>query len=970
MNGSCQTPEAVLCGCCEGVGPETPQPVTNRPALSTVDYRVGTWATFKASMIAALSNPDNAALGGLRTRDDSDFSIALIDAWAVVADILSFYQERVANEFWLRTAVDKRSVFELARLVGYRPSPGVSASAFLAFTLSTSPGSPDNVTISAGTRVQSVPGPGQLPQVFETSQDLKARIAFNAIPAQTTLPFSVSAGDTQTSLQGTSRNLSAGDGILFVSGQLRSSLTSGAADFHIVTSAVTDPVSGTTTVTWDQGLATAMGQGNADVYLYVFRKKAALFGVQAPDPRTFPSSSPISSGADWTYQYATGSLQVNLDASYPALAPASNGEPQWVIFAAPASTALFNIASIAETGPVLYTLTSKTTQLTLANGQVLVNNLLITAEIGFAIVLNQYIVAVTSGFNWYPAWLNLLKAITVLVQALGPVTPDELLSAIVKQTRSATAYVQSELLPAAAPPFFGPWPGDATWSRQPGLLKPVEGSSLEIAGGQALSAGQPASVSGKRLRLQVSTGNTAGFVPQGASGKLAVSDGQTFLVEAFPPGNVSGFGIWQATTLSGVSGTLTAAAANIVLLPADKSDAAVSESAVISQATVAGTITTLAFDQALSRIYDRATVTVNANTVTATHGETVHEILGSGDATNAALQFALKQSPLTYVGSSSALGVQSTLQVWVNNLQWHETENFLSSLPADRTFVTRANQTGNTTIQFGDGTEGSRPPTGQINIRAMYRKGIGAAGMVSTDQLSQPLDRPQGLKSVTNPDPATGGADPDTAANARISAPLHVLTLERVVSLEDYQNFARAFAGIDKALATWTWFGKTRGIFLTVAGKNGSQFNAGDPTIVHLTQALRNAGNPFVLVQATSFSSVLFEIAANVRVDSVNYDPTEVLGRVWQALAAGFAFESRDLGQGVAQSEVVALIQQTAGVVAVELTAFNRSGQAGASPLSAVLRAASPITGGNVIPQAAEMLLLDPACRGNIGGWS
>src|SRR4051794_8367005 len=128
MNGGCKTPEATLCGCCEGIGPETPQPITNRPALAEIAYRVGTYSAFRASMLAALSDPANLALGPLRTRDDSDFTIALLDAWSVTADILSFYNERIANEAYLRTAVDRRSVFELARLVGYRPSPGVAAS--------------------------------------------------------------------------------------------------------------------------------------------------------------------------------------------------------------------------------------------------------------------------------------------------------------------------------------------------------------------------------------------------------------------------------------------------------------------------------------------------------------------------------------------------------------------------------------------------------------------------------------------------------------------------------------------------------------------------------------------------------------------------------------------------------------------------------------------------------------------------
>ncbi|HUI56728.1 MAG TPA: putative baseplate assembly protein [Bryobacteraceae bacterium] len=970
MNGACQTPEPTLCGCCEGVSPETPQPVTNRPALSSVAYRVGTYATFNASMLAALSDPNLLALGGLRTRDNSDFSIALIDAWAVVADILTFYQERLINEGYLRTAVDQRSVFELARLVGYRPSPGVSASAFLAFTLSSAPGSPDNVLIPAGTRVQSVPGPGQSPQVFETSQDLTAQIANNAIPAQTTVPWAVSAGDSSTTISGASHNLNAGDGILFVSSQLRSTLTSGAADFHIITSAVTDSNAGTTTVSWDGGLASAFGESNSAVYVYVFRKKAALFGVQAPDPRTFPSSSPIASSQDWVYQYTSGSMQVNLDASYPGLGQTPSGEPQWAVFVSPAWTALFQIASTTETGPVLYTLTSKTTQLTLANCQVIVNNALAVAVAAVNAAWQQYLIAWFENFNLVQAIANLDRAIGELIQALGPVTADEVLGEIVAETRSATAFVQSELLPAADPPFFGPWPYSGTYATQAGLLRPVDGANLEIAGGQELSSGQAVAISGKPLRVQVVTGAQASFVPQGASGALAVSDGQEFVTEAFPPANLSGFGVWQVTTTSGVSGVLTVAAGNLVLLPAGQNDAAAAESAVISQTSVAGAITTLSFDQPLARIYDRSTVTVNANTVAATNGETMHEILGSGDATNAALEFTLKQSPLTYTSSTSGLGAQSTLQVWVNNLQWHEVDNFLESLASDRVFVTSADQNGKVTVQFGDGVQGARTPTGQMNIRAQYRKGIGAAGMVQAGQLSQPLDRPQGLKGVTNPDPATGGADPDTADDARTSAPLHILTLDRVVSLEDYQNFSRAFAGIAKALATWTWFNRTRGVFITVAGANGSQFQAGDPTIVNLTRALQTAGNPYIPLQVVSYTPVLFEIAANVRVDGQNYDPNEVLGRVWQSLAAAFAFEARDLGQGVAQSEVVALIQQNAGVIAVELTAFNRSGQAAVSPLPAVLRAAAPITGGNVTPQAAEMLLLDPASRANIGAWS
>src|SRR5260370_37310367 len=56
----------------------------------------------------------------LTTRDPSDPSIALLDAFAVVADVLTFYQERIANEGYLPTAIERRSIQELGNLIGYR----------------------------------------------------------------------------------------------------------------------------------------------------------------------------------------------------------------------------------------------------------------------------------------------------------------------------------------------------------------------------------------------------------------------------------------------------------------------------------------------------------------------------------------------------------------------------------------------------------------------------------------------------------------------------------------------------------------------------------------------------------------------------------------------------------------------------------------------------------------------------------
>src|ERR1700688_2703493 len=144
-----ETPCTAHCtsGCCSGISVATPAGEKNLPGLSAITYRTGTWATFRESMLARLSSSDYPALAYLKTRDTDDYSIALLDASSVVLDILTFYQERLANESYLRTATQPRSLTELSRLIGYVPAPGVSAQTYLAFTLKTAPGqSPDPST--------------------------------------------------------------------------------------------------------------------------------------------------------------------------------------------------------------------------------------------------------------------------------------------------------------------------------------------------------------------------------------------------------------------------------------------------------------------------------------------------------------------------------------------------------------------------------------------------------------------------------------------------------------------------------------------------------------------------------------------------------------------------------------------------------------------------------------------------------
>lgn len=94
------------CGCCAQTK-ELERP-GNAPGLSEAAYRVATRSGFQRSMLDGLSR--QGGLHTLTTRDQSDFSISLVEAWATVLDVLTFYQERIANEAWLRTAGKEAAV--------------------------------------------------------------------------------------------------------------------------------------------------------------------------------------------------------------------------------------------------------------------------------------------------------------------------------------------------------------------------------------------------------------------------------------------------------------------------------------------------------------------------------------------------------------------------------------------------------------------------------------------------------------------------------------------------------------------------------------------------------------------------------------------------------------------------------------------------------------------------------------------
>jgi predicted phage baseplate assembly protein len=220
------------------------------------------------------------------------------------------------------------------------------------------------------------------------------------------------------------------------------------------------------------------------------------------------------------------------------------------------------------------------------------------------------------------------------------------------------------------------------------------------------------------------------------------------------------------------------------------------------------------------------------------------------------------------------------------------------------------------------------------------------------------MTRPLGVKDVTNPVAAEGGDDPESRDEARRNAPLTVMTLDRVVSLQDYEDFARAFSGIGKALASWAWDGRRQSVYVTVAGVQGADVSQDSLLYHHLVDAIHRAGDPSIPVAVGSYRPVFFKVRANIKVHP-DYQADRVVAESRTTLRTWFSFDARELGQPVALSEVIAVLQHVEGVLAVDVDQFYRAtGTPGFEPPERLV-AALPVEGA-MAPAPAELLLLHP----------
>jgi hypothetical protein len=879
------------CGCCAGITADTPVRIDNRPGLAAINYRRGTWADFKSSMLAELSL--TPALAGLRTRSDDDFTVALLDSWAVICDILTFYQERLANEAYLRTATELVSVGELAKLIGYKLRPGLAAAAPLAFSLTapvgTPPGpntppsgAPSSVSVPVGAQAQTVPDPGAQPATFETITAIPARAQWNAIAVRRTQPAAAVAANAQANLrlQGLVSTLKVGDMLLVVAG---------APQLNRVADVTQDSATNTTVVQFEANLP----------------QQSAAPPTGAPP--TLPATAALTRTFLWDYvkgyawadqtqltAYATtqgwsiDTLERALNALRQSLKPGAN--PPITVYMMGIDAALFG-----HNAPAFKTVKTP------AN----------TKDWDSATIDSN----ATTSLPWVD--LDTVYPVRVGHQVVlrrpppkptGPVilsVPSEFITTVADvQVLTRAAYLMSSKVTSIM------------LHDTPGWWAPVFGM--------------------RNTRVLIQS------APALAAADVVIDD------------PVQG----GAVTLDGAYLSLTVGQQMAVTgARADSPGVTVSEVATIAGLALVDGYTVVTFDSPLTGSYVPSTVTINANVAPATHGVTTTQILGSGDSSRRFQIFALNQTPLTYISAANPAGAASTLKVTVDGAQWTQVDWLYNAQPTDQVYTVMTGADRKTYVQFGDGVTGARPGTGTNNIVATYRHGIGLAGLARPGQISTLLTRSYGLSAVTNPQASSGAADPETPTQARGNAPTSVMTLGRIVSLEDVADFAAASAGVAKASVSWTWDGVRYVACATVAGVGGSPVTPGTDQYSNLLAAMVDASDGTLPVALCSYQPMTFSVGAAITPDPT-LNASQVLSVVKSALTAAFGFDSRAFGQPVYSSEVIEVIQNVPGVIATTLTALNYTGDASATPAAAL--AAPTATLGPHGLLGAVLLTLEP----------
>ncbi|HZH72509.1 MAG TPA: hypothetical protein VFD91_08460, partial [Mariniphaga sp.] len=575
--------------CCEGLSYLTPVSEENIPGLSTLIYRVGTHGKFKSSMLRGIAS--KPVLDNLKTREDDDASIALLDGWATVLDILTFYQERIINEGFLHTAVERRSVLELARHISYKLNPGVAAGTFMAFTMDEAIGAPKEAIIPNGTKIQSIPGQNELPQVFELTEEILAKREYNAIRPRLTQQQIISTSMKSAVVKGTNLNIKKGDVVMIQDDSSKKA--------QKILGITIDENSQTTRIDF----------GTPELSPNIFERHDLMEG-KADDLTKYKTLNTdvidIILSKSWKAEVLASILRIKnwkvdelvegIQKRMLNLSQTSNGNIH--VFRHTSSVFGYNAAKqVTYTSKGLPKKPENWQEWSLNEN----NGKLFLENANDKILPETYILIKEQNESLEAAGIYKITDVNV-----GSRTAYGMSSKTTKMTLS---------------------PSDSWWDTDKTNLASIR-SLITYAQSEKLDLSEV-------TIDEIIEGNT--IVLNGPYPEL--SKGQKMIVSG------------ELSDLNGIYS---------------------SEMRIIDEVILEEGFSVVTFENALDNSYVRNTLTINANVAAATHGETKHESLGSGDGSKAFQEFILKQKPLTYISASTEGGRATTLQIRVNDILWKE----------------------------------------------------------------------------------------------------------------------------------------------------------------------------------------------------------------------------------------------------------------------------------------------------------
>lgn len=262
---------------------------------------------------------------------------------------------------------------------------------------------------------------------------------------------------------------------------------------------------------------------------------------------------------------------------------------------------------------------------------------------------------------------------------------------------------------------------------------------------------------------------------------------------------------------------------------------------------------------------------------------------------------------------------------------WTARPDLLASDRFSTDFVLETENDGGAAIRFGDNVLGKRPAIG-TRFDVSYRVGNGRAGNIGGDSLAHVLNAPDGVSSVFNPLPATGGVEPESIDEVKLYAPGYFKNQERAVTEEDYVRIAERNPEVQKAQATLRWTGSWHTVFISIDREGGLDVDAAfQAELKDFIDPYRLTGHDLEIV-APFF--VGLEILLRVRVEEGFLESTvkaELLERFSNVdLPDGtrgfFHPDNYTFGEPIYLSNVIALAMEVTGVERVDPVKFGRFG--------------------------------------------